>query len=76
MKITQKELVRLREIVENRDGADLSKMTVNFGCRGCGGNCLGWCADNCQSGCRGGCQTSCKYACQVGSGQMNSNRNR
>lgn len=80
MKITQKELVRLREIVENRDGADLSKMTVNFGCHGCSGNCLGSCSNSCQGGCsmgcRGscwnGCQTSCRYACQSGGGQMNS----
>ena len=73
MKITQKELVRLREIVENRDGADLSKMTVNIDCRGgCLGSCHGTCVVGCNISCLNGCQTSCKYACQSGGGQMNS----
>lgn len=64
MKVSKKELARLRELVGRSQ--DLPEVvTTNWGCEGgCFGSCQGVCRSGCEGTCWNGCQNSCRYACQ------------
>ncbi len=61
MKVNDKELARLRELVMNARIIPETPMTLNWG--GCGS---GLCASTCSGACAGGCQGSCSGWCSGG----------